>query len=942
MKKTSRNIYRSCNWTTKIVLLRSGDVLKNIYNFRNCEPQVLEHQGLSLPINERASIKGRLREERKKEYNIFLQEQAQKRRSKRGTPPISSKASQGSPSPFLSTQTNSPPPPLHKEQSASCRDAATLTEGGCCRRQRRWQLRKSEKLNEETSSEEDEEDFDFRYRRRHDKEHKKKKKKTRKPRMNSFKCRAVQDLEEIKTSAPHDPSNTDGILKSHTKETPDEMRTAVRSTSATRKDEAEFATGLIIGAAEDRTVTQMKKEQYKQELLLQMAEQKGNKLKEKRLELKVAATGATDPEKQPERIQQFGAACQQHENLRRDVPHRSGTHLDVARRDCNPRWGDEKPRENTGSNRAPRGCSQVDFGSAFSQQPGNAVPGFRMRKTPGGAPFDYFNQDYHGNVTRTPDVIVPRSAPVLLPVIPDAIHDPYDASHHYGNRNSFDSHPPQNQNNLLYEAEQPGTFDITSQMQPLPVSANEAFPFAAEGLHVDRPNPRRESVLSYQEALKQQIKEREEQKRREEERYAKLEAAMMAYDPWGRGGGGAPIVDQNGDLVSDLRQMHRINNNKMSAANEAEVPFSHRLADSSHPSPSQQLSAKERYKEELKRQIEEQKRRQAEEREKIRIREEKEEEKLAKERARMQQQYEEEQRRQREAQENLRNMMTQEATTPHKAEVKRTSKERVPESAKEEKEKTSHQTYEAQQSLQREPSPPIPTLLLLPSRPSTEINQLSSRAGRSVSAPHVQRATSKVPTLYDGQQEVIRELSALRNCLRKKQNQLELQMNRTAIAHPHLDRRPPRMDAFEFVKDESHPRDSRRAEKQKQSEFNPSKQGGELRVYQQGATRPTEERCERTAPRRERAYEELSTEERGQNHQPPKATNQPGFCDPSRSARLGVPSARFTRRRPVSMETVSTEPWPHSGTSDTVKHVTHRQKPGIRSGALPWLTQRVT
>uniref|UniRef100_A0A1A8EUC3 Centrosome and spindle pole associated protein 1 n=1 Tax=Nothobranchius korthausae TaxID=1143690 RepID=A0A1A8EUC3_9TELE len=470
-------------------------------------------------------------------------------------------------------------------------------------------------------------------------------------------------------------------------------------------------------------------------------------------------------------------------------------------------------------------------------------------------------------------------------------------------------------------------------MQPLPVSANEAFPLAAEGLHVDRPNPRRESVLSYQEALKQQIKEREEQKRREEQRYAKLEAAMVAYNPWGRGGGGAPIIDQNGNLVSDLKQMHRINNNKMSAANEAEDPSSHRLADSRHPSPSQQLSAKERYKEELKHQIEEQKRRQAEEREKIRIREEKEEERLAKERARMQQQYEEEQRRQQEAQENLRKM-TQEAMTPHKAEVKRTSKQRVPESAKEEKEKTSQQTHEAQQSLQRAPSPPIPTLRRLPSRPSTEINQLSSRAGRSVSAPH---ATSKVPTPYDGQQEVIRELSALRNCLRKKQNQLELQMDRTAIAHPHLDRRPPRMDAFEFVKDESHPRDSRRAEKQKQSEFNPSKQGGELRAYQQGATRPTEERCERTASRRERVYEEPSTEERGQYHQPPKPTNQSGFRDPSRSARLGVPSAGSTRRRPVSMETVSTEPWLHSGTSDTVKHVTHRQKPGVRSGALPWL-----
>uniref|UniRef100_A0A1A7XNH4 Centrosome and spindle pole associated protein 1 n=1 Tax=Iconisemion striatum TaxID=60296 RepID=A0A1A7XNH4_9TELE len=51
----------------------------------------------------------------------------------------------------------------------------------------------------------------------------------------------------------------------------------------------------------------------------------------------------------------------------------------------------------------------------------------------------------------------------------------------------------------------------------------------------------------------------------------------------------------------------------------------------------------------------------------IRIREEKEEEKLAKERARLQQQYEEEQRRRREAQENPQKK-AQEATTPHKVE----------------------------------------------------------------------------------------------------------------------------------------------------------------------------------------------------------------------------------------------------------------------------------
>lgn len=51
-----------------------------------------------------------------------------------------------------------------------------------------------------------------------------------------------------------------------------------------------------------------------------------------------------------------------------------------------------------------------------------------------------------------------------------------------------------------------------------------------------------------------QIKGREERKKREkeeQERYnAKIEAEMMAYSPWGKSGGGAPIRDQKGNLVS--------------------------------------------------------------------------------------------------------------------------------------------------------------------------------------------------------------------------------------------------------------------------------------------------------------------------------------------------------------------------------------------------------
>lgn len=51
-----------------------------------------------------------------------------------------------------------------------------------------------------------------------------------------------------------------------------------------------------------------------------------------------------------------------------------------------------------------------------------------------------------------------------------------------------------------------------------------------------------------------QIKEREERRRQEKEekeRYeARLEAEMRNYNPWGKGGGGAPLRDKKGNLIS--------------------------------------------------------------------------------------------------------------------------------------------------------------------------------------------------------------------------------------------------------------------------------------------------------------------------------------------------------------------------------------------------------
>ncbi|MED6243235.1 hypothetical protein ATANTOWER_016963 [Ataeniobius toweri] len=219
---------------------------KNDYKTRVHDGQ---HQGLSLPIEEKLSTKERLREERQKECNLFLQEQAQNRKIKRGTPPVPSKpelqalaaTSSGPALSFLNTQTSTPPG--FKESSESRRNAATLTKAGNNgrtpdtwrhgpQRRRRWQIDQPKKTHssEEELNTDEEEDFDFRGRR----------------------------------SISQTPQNT---------------KKTARPTHVTNKEEKGFATGLMIGAAEERRVTQMKKEQYRQELLRQIAEQQENKIK---------------------------------------------------------------------------------------------------------------------------------------------------------------------------------------------------------------------------------------------------------------------------------------------------------------------------------------------------------------------------------------------------------------------------------------------------------------------------------------------------------------------------------------------------------------------------------------------------------------------------------------------------------------------------------------
>ncbi|KAM6908109.1 centrosome and spindle pole-associated protein 1 [Lycodopsis pacificus] len=766
-----------------------------IKDLKTGEPPTQPHD-LSLPIDEKILVQEKLSEERKKEYNLFLQEKDQIERFKRGTPPVTSKvrasdavyiSSPASPLPILNIHRNTHPPP--RERPASRRDAASLTEaedngkstgtwGPGHRRRRRWHLQRPNKphSSEEEPITDKEEELEFRHGRRQDRQtpepESKEERRTRERRAN----RAPLGMKKMEAPGVRDQNNNERGWES---DLPDSMRTAARSRPATSKDIAQFATGLMIGAVEDQTASQMRKEQYKQELLKQIAEKQRNKIREKELELRVATTGATDPEKQ------------------------------VEHNDKNS--------------------------TALSQLAEQTASGSGTRAAQGVPSLDYFDEDYHRNFSNMPgEVANPRVAGVPPPVPPAVTNNyktPYDAAYYYyGTRKPLDLNLPHNPNGLPGGMHQSGNHSppqrppthrpnghtergpsrqnncesAPSLSAPSATEQHSASPLAVGELSADQSKQRREKALSHQEALRQQIVEREERRRREKEEKerfdAKIEAEMMAYNPWGRSGGGASIKDEKGNLVSDLKQMHR--NNEESCRNpvsrksgqtqsflmtdgntpvdEGRAPLSHRRSGfKDKPSP-QQLHMQDRYKEDLKQQIEENKQKQTEEKERMRIEEEKEEKRLADQRARIQQAHEEEQRKQKMINHKLKKAdWIQEPKTQHQEEEKRVRQEeetekKVPESARDREEKK-------QLSYEREPSPPIPTLQRkqtnpVASRPSSVESQLTDRTERSVSAAGSRPVPEKISPPQDGQQEVIRELSALRKYLRNEQRQLEVQL----------------------------------------------------------------------------------------------------------------------------------------------------------------------
>ncbi|XP_078117223.1 centrosome and spindle pole-associated protein 1-like isoform X3 [Sander vitreus] len=619
------------------------------------------------------------------------------------------------------------------------------------------------------------------------------------------------------------------------------------SRALTRNEDAEFATGLLIGTADTADALRRRKERYRQDLQEQIAEQHMNKKREKDLGLKVAATGANDPEKQPDRIRQLGP--HRRANHRVLEPSATGGSETSSRGFHNNvktgvRDGETSPPEQ------PHVAFQsplLDYSSALSLGGGGVSP----NSQPAAPSFP--------RATDTPRM--PLFPPHPPSTLSEAYRNPYGEPHHYyGTRNLLDpniayyghlSVPgaglPMSYWNVPQGGALPSQFGDhsphsqhsgSSIPEPPIQPSNEA---AAVDSQVrvfpsDRSRSTRDRILSYRESLKQQIQEQQEQRRLErderERHEARLEADMKKHQPWGRGGGGAPLRDSTGNLIADLNQMHKLNEEAYinpeqwqrrataaMTARQAELPdpndrpslsgtvaehSSHDTSDrlsgfthaqtpqfargnvfSNQPS-QQQLQEQDKYKAYLKQQIEEKMRKKAEEREQTRLEEEKEEKRLAEQRARIQREYDEEQERKK------RKEMEQKAKNEELIKLAEQRRKEVEREKKEAEEKESRaalrREYERERQARveeicREPSPPIPTLQRkhglhqYTPRPPTVDSQhstapLSERSLSGLQSPPVPACRNQLRAAGD-QHKVFSELSVLRRQLRSEQKRLE-------------------------------------------------------------------------------------------------------------------------------------------------------------------------
>ena len=256
----------------------------------------------------------------------------------------------------------------------------------------------------------------------------------------------------------------------------------------------------------------------------------------------------------------------------------------------------------------------------------------------------------------------------------------------------------------------------------------------------------------YRLQLEEQVREKKARELKEKltkETYDTKKSTEI-YDPFGKGGCGAPVRDQHGNLVADLKQMRKINENRLSnnsvkvrpsSVARVESRGSSRLeakSDSPEKSRLQQQeeqtiltykdsegmkkTAQENYRDYLRQQVLEKEKLKKEEKEKERLEELKQLEQVERERKKMQEEYQQEQERQRKKEEELRKK-NEAIKLEAERERQKVFMQRQLEAEKEEREQRKIADRELEKKIMTSPrtgvapyqpravwSPPVPTL----------------------------------------------------------------------------------------------------------------------------------------------------------------------------------------------------------------------------------------
>lgn len=300
--------------------------------------------------------------------------------------------------------------------------------------------------------------------------------------------------------------------------------------------------------------------------------------------------------------------------------------------------------------------------------------------------------------------------------------------------------------------------------------------------------------LSYQEELSQQVEEARRRKQLEKEeqlRYdRKLEEESQNYNPWGRGGGGAPLRDQDGRVIASRNQLLNGNvRNKRAPPRLLDV--SPRSLDSKDMLPAYAISRSpthsriqerkdsrvyEDYQKELQKQIEEKKKREQEEKEKERLEDERLMHRIQQDNEKMQRASDEEMKKQRQRDEERRhrNEELQKRLEEQRKEAERLKKEEREKRRREQKEAKELSLgngFELTDSGRK--SPPLPSL-------KTKQNLATGKPVKIVSQKADERQNAAVKnasvTGKTTKDNLLSQLSVMRQQLEKEQQIMQEQL----------------------------------------------------------------------------------------------------------------------------------------------------------------------